>query len=284
MKGYIWLAALVAFWLIVAELVAREAIDLRLYNSDHEVGYWLRPSQHGDGLLTGSYAIDADGLGVPRPFAPTRSFDLLLVGDSIVMGTSSVDQEERLGPQLEKLTGWSVWPLSAGSWALWNEIRSIERNPKLLQADAIVFVLNSEDFRRPSFWDNEFEHPRHPPASYLVYAVQKMLRGIRPPQHPLSVRQSDLAADWAAFRARADRPILVIGYENMITSGSGCTWLPKWLNVTTACYDPMRLGGRKLFADQTHPTAAGNTAFARFIRAQVERGVAPQSAQGAASQ
>ncbi len=42
--------------------------------------------------------------------------------DVLLVGGNPLGKVERLGPQLAKVTSQSVWPISAGSWALRNEL------------------------------------------------------------------------------------------------------------------------------------------------------------------
>ena len=54
-------------------------------------------------------------------FAPSpEAFDVLLIGDSLVLGGNKYRLEDRLGPQLSQLTGLPIWPIAAGSWSLRN--------------------------------------------------------------------------------------------------------------------------------------------------------------------
>jgi hypothetical protein len=233
------------------------------------------PDQTGDGLVTGSFAFDHLGLGVSEPFelSPTRP-DILLLGDSIVLGASSLDQPERLGPVIERQTGWNVWPLSAGSWALWNELRVVERHPELLDVDLIVIVVNDGDFDRPSEWRSEMTHPRSRPLSYAVYAVQKFMAGPTPSgRAPFPVRRSDLRKDWAHFVSRTKARVLVVGYAAPKAPSAKCRWRPDWLveKISFACYDVLENGGRATLVDGSHPNAEGNLRLARFIEAFVRR-------------
>ena len=62
-------------------------------------------------------------------FVTSAKPDVLLVGDSIVLGGNPLSEVERLGPQLAKVASQSVWPISAGSWALRNELAYLRANP-----------------------------------------------------------------------------------------------------------------------------------------------------------
>ncbi|MXO86499.1 hypothetical protein GRI38_10730 [Altererythrobacter aurantiacus] len=249
---------------LLSELAVRAMVDIKLFERDTEVGYWFKPGQSGGSLLTGSYAFNSDGFGVADEFRTTNGTDVLLVGDSVVWGTSAHQQEERLGPQLQRVTGWKVWPLATGSWSLANELRYLKRVP-LEGTDAIIFVLNSADVGQPSHWNSEYVLPRSRPPSYLLYSLQRLYPFLRPPEKELPVRPADLKSEWEEFAASVDVPVYVIGYESGASSGSSCSWLPVWLDVPTFCYDPIGRNLEGAMLDSIHLTAEGNKLFARFI-------------------
>jgi hypothetical protein len=92
----------------------------------------------------------------------------------MVLGGNPLSEVERLGPQLAKVTSQSVWPISAGSWALRNELAYLRANPAVVnQIDAIVFVFNSGDFSEASSWKCELTHPRTKPNLALGYLLSK---------------------------------------------------------------------------------------------------------------
>ncbi len=63
-----------------------------------------------------------------------------------------------------------LWPISAGSWALRNELAYLRVNPDVVtQIDALVFVFNSGDFAEASSWKCELTHPRTKPN--LAWAI-----------------------------------------------------------------------------------------------------------------
>lgn len=249
---------------MTGEVAARVALNFPLYDADSEVGYWLRPNQSGH-FLANDWAFDSDSLGVAEEFKPSGRFDVLLVGDSVVLGGNRLKQGDKLGPVIERMTGWQVWPASAGSWAVQNELAFLRRKPHLVEgADAIVFVINSGDFDKPSAWASEYTHPRTPPVSYLLYALRRYLW---PPQigpSPMPVPQRPTAEDWLEF-ARG-KPVIVLAYTSRKDAGTNCNWIPpeflkagKWY-----CYDANPLGPRA-FAHSIHPTEWGNRVLARAI-------------------
>lgn len=252
--------------LVVAagELALRGLFDIKLYGADAEVGYWSLPDQAGGAPFTGSYAFNSDGFGVSERYDTSGSNDVLLVGDSVVAGTVSLDQGERLGSVLSRRTGWRVWPLATGSWALPNQVRALRR-VDLDGVEAIIFVLNSLDFQPASEWPGEYEMPRAKPLSYLHQAIRKMLPFLRGPHKPIPVRQEGLAAEWARFRADAKVPIYIVGYEWEGTTGRNCDWLPGWIGPAALCIDLIGVGGGHHMLDAIHPDARGTEAIAKAI-------------------
>lgn len=266
------LIAFIVLSLVVAELAARATIDIKLYGSDTEVGYWLLPNQSGGSLLVGSYAINSDGFGVAEPFDPSAPNDVILIGDSHVMGTSGLNQHERLGPMLEQHTGWKVWPLAAGSWALANQLRMVHRK-QIDGVEAIIFILNARDLDKPSQWRNEYDLPRREPSLYLPYAVQKVLPKLRNTTQHLPVRKADLKAEWSRFRRTVNVPVVIIGYDSPKMTLGDCEWMPSWLDAPTLCFDPLEQGGARSMIDTVHLNAVGNKNFARFIADGLENEV-----------
>ena len=147
----------IIFTSLALTLVAGEAlvqllgvVDIPLYRADPTLGYIPAPSQSGNFLNFKQWQFNEYSMGSGAFELDSRRFKILL-GDSTVMGGNPLAQSERLGPQLEDLTGWQVWPVSAGSWALQNQLAYIHKYPQLLnKVDAVAIVSNSGDFDGPS--------------------------------------------------------------------------------------------------------------------------------------
>lgn len=170
--------------------------DFPLYVSDNELGYIPAPGQSGSFLNRNRWYFNDKSMGTASAFEPTQRTDVLLIGDSIVLGGNSMDQALKLGPLLSELRGHMHWPISAGSWALLNEIHYLQRHPEVLnQVDELEFVLNSADFGQASSWACETTHPRQQPVLALTYLLQKYV--IK--QEPCGVTPKELEvprADW----------------------------------------------------------------------------------------
>lgn len=203
-------ALLVGALLLAAEWMVRAcgAVDFPLYQADADVGYWPAPGQSGNFLNKNRWFFNERSMGVAEAFRPGRRRDVLLIGDSIVLGGNPLDQAEKLGPRLTQRTGDQHWPLSAGSWALLNELHMLKRNMDVVEhSDAIVLVLNSADFDQPSSWACDITHPRERPRVALLYLARKYL-GIGPQcagEGPgdLKVPAADWKKAWREFMSDA---------------------------------------------------------------------------------
>ncbi|MFA5985208.1 MAG: hypothetical protein WC782_14430 [Methylococcaceae bacterium] len=160
---------------VLAEIAVRLSgiTDFPLYDANSQIGYIPKASQSGDFLRTNHWQFNSKNMGAAE-FTPTQAMDNLLIGDSVVLGGNPYRQEDRLGPQLSKFIGQPVWPISAGSWALRNELSYLRMHPDVVsQSDRFVFVLNGGDFEQASSWSCEKTHPRSRPISAALYVFRK---------------------------------------------------------------------------------------------------------------
>lgn len=180
------LRAMLAIAILVGslELGVRLAgvVSFPLYHADARIGYIPKPSQEGSFLRTNTWEFNELSMGVARRFdASAAARDLLLVGDSIVLGGNTLPQESKLAARLESSQGRRVWPIAAGSWALLNELQYLKDHPDVPRSVGhIVFVLNSGDFDQASSWACDLTHPRERPTLALLYAARKYVHNWAP--------------------------------------------------------------------------------------------------------
>lgn len=214
MKIFGWFALALVALLVAVEIAFRLAgvLNFPLFSAGPPYGYIPQPNQRGAFLHKNDWVFNELSMGSARRFeTPGAAIDTLLVGDSIVSGGNPYRQADRLGPQLEKHLGGRVWPISANSWAMANELTYIRVNPEVARhTDRFVFITNSEDFGAPSIWRSPVTHPTKRPLSAIVYVVQKKL--VRP-QAALKTPYSPREA-WQAFRSAHTQPVIVAAYPN----------------------------------------------------------------------
>jgi hypothetical protein len=201
--------------LAAAEIGARAigAVDFATYDANPVTGYIPTASTSGR-LLGRDWVFNEHHMGVAAPFAPTPATDVVLIGDSLVYGTSSYRQTQRLGPDLQALSGVTVWPIGAGSWSVANEVAYLNANPDVVAgADRLVFIVNYADIQSGSVWKSDLTHPRHHPLSAVAYLAAKIL--FKPASEaPRFGEEAPVLAGWQNFTARYGRPIDVILYPD----------------------------------------------------------------------
>jgi len=175
MRTTILTLSALAVTLSLAEIAVRVSgiSDFPIYSANSEIGYIPAPSQSGDFLRKNHWQFNSKSMGGPE-FTPSNSVDTLLIGDSVVLGGNPYKEEERLGPQLKGTLKHPVWPISAGSWSLRNELKYLKLHPEVTQAiDQFIFVSNNGDFDEASSWSCERTHPRSHPLWATLYVFKK---------------------------------------------------------------------------------------------------------------
>lgn len=276
--------------LLVGEIAIRATgiTDFPLYKSSSDLGYAVAPNQKGVFLNRNHWIYNEKSQGAP-PWNPNGETDLLLLGDSLVLGGNPIDQPLRLGPQLAQcLPGWQVWPASAGSWSVANEIAYLKRFPEVSAAvGKIVWVVNTGDLAGPSVWQSEFTHPRSHPDSALWYVFNKYV--VLPrlgsggdsviPDDPISPATVEALRSQLAFlrKQNPQREILFVLYPtqeelNQTVPAMDASY-KKFLDVLVGAVGATPvLEIRKdprwkpdLYRDGIHPNAEGNRILAAII-------------------
>jgi hypothetical protein len=152
---------------LILEIVTRltRISDFPLYEANNKIGYIPQSNQKGKFLWTNDWIFNEYHMGA-NTFKPSNAEDILLIGDSIVLGGNPLKETEKLGPSLKRKINAAVWPISAGSWGMRNEIIYLNSNPDVVQnIDTFIFVWNSGDFDQASSWSCDLTHPTHAPIS-----------------------------------------------------------------------------------------------------------------------
>jgi hypothetical protein len=290
-RRWIWLPLGALALLGGAEAAARLSgvADVPLYVAGGELGYIPAPNQSGAFLRTRDWVFNELSMGTTR-FAPDPACNVLLVGDSIVLGGNPYRQADKLGPQLERRIACRVWPISAGSWALLNELIYLEMHHSdvVERVQQVVIVSNSGDFAEPSAWRSDLTHPRTRPLSAFLYGLRRY--AFPPGEEPApAVPQRDWTAEWRRrlgdLLARVAAPVAVVLYPDRSEQArpdsyeahlGGPRAALRQAGVTTLVElgaDPRWNGS--LYRDDIHPTPAGTAILADVVAdALARQGVA----------
>lgn len=173
--------AILIFFLLIAlaELTLRlmGVGDFPVYQADNKIGYIPKASQSGRFLNKNEWAFNSLHMGVSNEFEKSNRLTSLLIGDSIVLGGNPIPQKDKLGPQLQNLIHKPVWPISAGSWSIRNELEYLRQHNDVINSiNRIIFILNSGDFKNSaSSWKNPLTHPLDKPYLITWYIFNKYL-------------------------------------------------------------------------------------------------------------
>ncbi|MDI1246520.1 MAG: hypothetical protein PSV24_14100 [Rhodoferax sp.] len=171
-------------------------------------------------------------------------------------------------------------PISAGSWALRNELAYLRLNPQVpASVSHIVFVLNSGDFgAEASSWRCELTHPRVRPTVALWYVLNKYVYTFAPcgdVPAALKVPDGDLAAELQSFMALHGAKTTFVLYPsqtevadpaaeaNGFAAGKALLQASGARRVVHVLHDK-RWNGR-WYKDGIHPSAEGNRVLADIV-------------------
>jgi len=289
-----WLALLLT-GMLIAEMLVRclGLIDFPVYEANSMIGYIPAAGQHGSFLNKNKWEFNSLHMGASE-FTPSSALDVLLVGDSVVFGGNGYRQQDRLGPVLQdnlqaSLPGVAVWPISAGSWALRNELAWLRQNPQVpAQVDRVLFVVNTGDFGEASSWSCEATHPRTKPTVALWYLFNKYVYAFEACSHVpagLQVPPGNLATELKSFlllysdktafvlypdRAETENPALAqarfaAGLALLTASGARSI-------VQLAGNEHWRI---EFYKDEIHPSSEGDRVLGSILAKVVESTLEP---------
>ena len=270
---FLLIATLILFGL---ELGARAAHvdDVPLYLANNRIGYIIAPNQSGNFLLSHGWAFNELSMGTHMRFRRDVPGSVLLIGDSVVLGGNPFTPTQRLGAQLSKATGRTIWPISAGSWALQNELQYVTDHLDVVRnVDQVVLVSNSGDFDDPSSWANELTHPRE---RHVWTTWQLFRKYVWPPRTPLTppdlkVTKRALGPLLARSLAASRRPWIVLIYpdQNELRREEPCGFRPPAIllnpKLRLFCLKKSGVWQPSFYRDAIHPTTQGTHLLALLI-------------------
>ena len=289
--GLLALLGLTEFGLRVAGLD-----DFPVYLKDEHFGYVPKPGQAGRFLQRNEWVFNDRSMGVAEPWRPSGRTDVLLVGNSIVMGGNPYDQKDKLAPlmQAQLNARCAVWPVAAGGWSTVNEFRYLERHTDIAAgADFFVWEYMAHQMGGLSKWSRPTVHPLQRPLWLTGYVINKALDQRFPTAARFEVKSAaDEAPYFAEFEAMlvrleasiSGRPAGVIflypDRQQLQAARAGEEWLPDRAEVTriaakhglviidlaaTPQWTP------DLYKDGVHPTVEGNGVLAGILNAAIQK-------------
>jgi len=286
-------AALIVAIAVIVEIGLREAgfIDFPIYHVDDDIGYIIRPNQSGAFMRSHTWTFNDRSMGTSAAWMPSKKPNLLLIGNSIVMGGNPYAQPEKIGPLMQALLGdkIAIWPIGVGGWTEVNETVYLERNPDVAKAaNFFVWIVLRGGLSQLSPWRGDYVFPRERPLFATWYVLRRYVlprlivfdMSELPPQGASiaenRIRFESALSSLSKATGRAVPGILVLypSESDVAAAMSGTEWLAERVELeTVAAKFGLRildLAKRKewqgaQYRDGTHPTVEGNRILAQIV-------------------
>jgi hypothetical protein len=275
-------------------------VDVPVYSADGGIGYAIRPNQSGRFLDKNAWAFNDRGMPIAANWNPSLHPNLLLIGNSVIMGGNPYDQSQKVTPLLQQQLGpsYSVWPLAIGGWTNVNESVYLERNPDVAaKANFFIWEYMSGGLSGLSRWRGDSVFPTHKPLWATWYVFERYVaprfadvdRNELPPTGRMTADNLALFEQHVTGLSRATgsaHPGVILLYpteKEYLAAQRGEEWLPERDAVQRICGEHGLLlvdlakspaWNATLYRDGTHPTAEGNRVLASVLKAAVERELA----------
>jgi lysophospholipase L1-like esterase len=152
------------------------AVDFPIYAIDSGIGYIPAPNQSGKFLNKNVWVFNDRSMGTEAAWNPNAKPNLLLIGNSIVMGGNPYDQADKLGPLLQTRLGdkIAVWSIAAGAWSNVNETVYLQRNPDVVKAASFfVWEYMNGGFSQLSPDRGQYVFPHERPLFASWYVLRR---------------------------------------------------------------------------------------------------------------
>ncbi len=150
-----------------------------LYDIGDEIKYIPSADQHGSYLNRFAWHFNNRHMASSSDWSEGKHPNLLLVGNSIVLGGATSGYEENVGARLENdLNGrYHVWPVAAGGWTNINEMAYLDRNADVLRnADAVIIEFMQGGLGIPAPWPGYDVFPNERPWLLTAYILRQYWR------------------------------------------------------------------------------------------------------------
>ncbi|MGI8569049.1 MAG: hypothetical protein ACR2KT_08225 [Methylocella sp.] len=260
-----------------------------IYDIDNEIKYIPAANQHGSFLNRNAWYFNDRHMGNISNWRQEKHPDILLIGNSIVLGGIPFNHDDKLSPLLEKDLGaaTTVWSVAADGWSNVNEMVYLDRNPDVLQnTDTVIIEYMGRGLTAATPWLGYDVFPDRKTWLLTSYIVRKFLRGaihgsIANDFASLRVTDGADAAQLQRFKmlissVSKDRNVVIFMYPTIFELRDRSFWLEATAPIrdlcrlnSLACIDvaqePTWTESAYNKADGIHPTVAGNKVLASIL-------------------
>ena len=148
-----------------------------LYDIDDEIKYIPSANQHGTYFNRYAWHFNDRHMASSSNWSAEKHPNLVLVGNSIVLGGNRSKHDEKLGALLEKeLAGrYIVWPVAASGWSNINEMAYLDRNVDVLRnADAVIIEFMEGGLSLTGTWPGYDVFPDERPWLLTAHILREI--------------------------------------------------------------------------------------------------------------
>ena len=234
---------------------------------------------------------------IAQNWQPDGHVNVMLIGNSIIVGGDPFRQQDKLAPLIQKKVGTKafVWPLAVGGWTEVNEMVYLDRHPELVKScDLFAWEYMSGGLRAATPWYGEYTFPTHQPFYASWYVLR---RYIIPKLFPFLVTSELSATDGSKAEniSKFEEHLEILKRVSSV-KGGGIIWLYPtraetdlarhgldWLPERSIIEDIAAKNNIKIIdiasfpawdvtlyrADGVHPTVRGNQILATILSEQI---------------
>ena len=285
--------------LVLGEFLVRMLgfVDFPIYETDGQIGYVIKANQHGVFLRTNDWYFNNESMPVQKDFEPNDHPNVLLIGNSIIMGGNAYKQQDKLTPIIQhRLGAWPVvWPIAIGGWTQINEMVYLDRHPEVVRtADYIAWEYMNGGLSGANPWQSEYTFPTHHPVYATWYFIRRYLLSRLPSfsQSELPVLGDASAENIETFDRHVGSLVGSIakphkGFiwlypttEQLSEARASKEWLPERAQIERiATQNKLRVidiasypqWNNNLYRDGVHPTTQGNKILADILTQEMRK-------------
>jgi hypothetical protein len=269
-----------------------------IYFLDSKLKYIPASNQNGVFLNSNRWFFNDKHMGNSDNWTPDKHPDVLLLGNSIVLGGNSFDHNEKLGPLLQTALDnkYTVWSAAAGGWTNINEMAYLDQNKDVARnADIVVIEYMAGGFSVAAPWPGYYVFPDYRPvllSSYIAvkYGLPRLKSrmpinesGALPPVGEMDQTQLERFTKLLTALVKTSR-VVVFFYPTKSELTNITAWkkaiepivnVCKLLSLTCVDIAAEQSWSAGMYRDDdgVHPTVEGNRHLARIIASAIASGM-----------
>jgi len=277
--------------------------DFPAYAVDDELGYVVKPNQSGHFLVKNSWSFNSKSMPTAVEWNPSAHPNILLIGNSIVMGGNPYDQQDKLTTMLTSNLGgaYQIWPAAIGGWTNVNEMAYLRRNPDVVKvANFFVWEYMSGGLSGPNSWAGDYVFPSYRPVwatgyvfrRYVLPHVINLKLNELPPVGDLKdnyLKDFETSIAELSRSSKLPHPGLIFLYptkKELLFAKQAGEWLHEKAALVKVCDEfglklidvaANEAWNASLYRDSVHPTVQGNAVLATILSSAIAETLAPPS-------